>query len=98
MLGDNDVHVDGRPGTIELAQYRPGRCDDRRARRADRSRDPRDGDDSPPYVMIGLTTVLVAGGCLYLLFRRGSIAYRARQDEDGYRGRRDRDDATDRES
>jgi hypothetical protein len=39
-------------------------------------------DDSPPYVMIALTTVLVAGGCLYLLFRRGSIAYRARQDEE----------------
>jgi hypothetical protein len=39
-------------------------------------------DSSPPYVMIALTTVLVAGGCLYLLFRRGSIAYRARQDED----------------
>jgi hypothetical protein len=40
-------------------------------------------DSSPPYVMIALTTVFVAGGCLYLLFRRGSIAYRARQDEDG---------------
>ena len=39
-------------------------------------------DDSPPYVMIALTTVLVAGGCLYLLFRRGSIAYRARQDDE----------------
>lgn len=39
-------------------------------------------DDSPPYVMIALTTFLVAGGCLYLLFRRGSIAYRARQDEE----------------
>jgi hypothetical protein len=39
-------------------------------------------DSSPPYVMIALTTVLVAGGCLYLLFRRGSIAYRARQDGD----------------
>jgi len=39
-------------------------------------------DTSPPYVMIALTTVLVAGGCLYLLFRRGSLAYRARQDED----------------
>jgi hypothetical protein len=39
-------------------------------------------DDSPPYVMIALTTVLVAGGCLYLLFRRGSIAYRARQEDE----------------
>jgi hypothetical protein len=38
-------------------------------------------DRSPPYVMITLTTVFVAGGCLYLLFRRGSIAYRARGDE-----------------
>ncbi len=38
-------------------------------------------DTSPPYVMIILTTVFVAGGCLYLLFRRGSIAYRARSDE-----------------
>jgi LPXTG-motif cell wall-anchored protein len=44
---------------------------------------PRTGDSSPPYVMIALTTVLVAGGCLYLLFRRGSLAHRARQDEDG---------------
>jgi hypothetical protein len=43
-------------------------------------------DDSPPYVMIALTTLLVAGGCLYLLFRRGSIAYRARQDEQGPSG------------
>jgi hypothetical protein len=41
-----------------------------------------DGDSTPPYMMIALTTVLVAGGCLYLLFRRGSIAYRARQDEE----------------
>ena len=40
-------------------------------------------DSSPPYAMIALTTVFVAGGCLYLLFRRGSIAYRAREEEDG---------------
>jgi LPXTG-motif cell wall-anchored protein len=39
-------------------------------------------DDSPPYLMIALTTLLVAGGCLYLLFRRGSLAYRARQDDE----------------
>ena len=39
-------------------------------------------DSSPPYVMIILTTVFVAGGCLYLLFRRGSIAYRAREDDE----------------
>jgi hypothetical protein len=44
--------------------------------------EPEGGDDSPPYVMIALTTVLVAGGCLYLLFRRGSLAYRARQDDE----------------
>jgi hypothetical protein len=42
---------------------------------------PRTHDRTPPYLMIILTTVFVAGGCLYLLFRRGSIAYRARGDE-----------------
>jgi hypothetical protein len=39
-------------------------------------------DSSPPYPIIILTTVFVAGGCLYLLFRRGSIAYRAREDDE----------------
>lgn len=41
-----------------------------------------DDDTSPPYVMIALTTILVAGGCLYLLLRRGSIAHRAREDDE----------------
>lgn len=40
-------------------------------------------DDAPRYVLIALTTILVAGGCLYLLFRRGSIGDRARQDGTG---------------
>jgi hypothetical protein len=43
---------------------------------------PRTNDSAPPYLMIALTTILVAGGCLYLLLRRGSMAYRARLDEE----------------
>jgi len=56
----------------ELAQFRP----------VDAIMMTPDGSDAPPYVLIALTTVFVAGGCLYLLFRRGSLAYRARQDEE----------------
>jgi hypothetical protein len=70
------------PWTDELAQLRPAD-----ATFVDRlspiETEPWTTDNSPPYVMIALTTILVAGGCLYLLFRRGSIAYRARQDDDG---------------
>lgn len=43
---------------------------------------PSTDESSPPYVMIALTTVVVAGGCLYLLFRRGSLADRARDDSE----------------
>jgi hypothetical protein len=39
---------------------------------------PRTNAGSPPYLLIALTTILVAGGCLYLLFRRGSLTDRAR--------------------
>ncbi len=35
-------------------------------------------DDDPPYVLIVAGVVGIAGACLYLLFRRGSIADRAR--------------------
>jgi hypothetical protein len=63
-----------------LARYRPANAT---IVERDEPIQPRTNEDSsPPYVMIALTTILVAGGCLYLLFRRGSIAYRARQDEE----------------
>jgi hypothetical protein len=69
------------PWTDELAADRPT---DARILEQDQpiGPEPWNDDTSPPYVLIGLTTVLVAGGCLYLLLRRGSIAHRARQDEE----------------
>jgi hypothetical protein len=76
--GDEGVLSDNNcSGTTEwdesLAQYRPIDAV---------TVAPEGSDDSPSYLLIGATTVLVAGGCLYLLFRRGSLAHRAREDDE----------------
>ena len=52
--------------------------------------DPDKGSSGGTLVLVAAAIVLIAGLCLYLLFRRGSIADRARTDmPDG-----DRDEAT----